>query len=1111
MKTSFAASAIWLGSALLCSSPALASEPATHEVAVPSPGNTVTVEWTGEALPGATAGPGTVNDLGASLGGAPSVIGCPPTGPDDSHGVTITVPEGFYEAGNSVTADFRIEWEAGESTAGVFTDPDLGFSVYEGTVNLMGYSDGGEPSETVGVTNPAAGTYTAIVCPFTSSEVTPYRGRLTLTTLEPKACLVDHARTVPNGLGSSVGGNADISGLPDFDTFFAETRGLAYGVPTHDSGRHQSTVYDRSLGLPTFLWARSDAQTPAVGALTERELLIERARAHLRDEAKPLRLTAQAIDEARVFDAQFNGDGPAVVRFRQQVDGIEVFQRALNVLLDREHRPVAVSGYFAPRAQPLGAFATGAPAAIAASWATLGGSLDPAALALADTRGAWQRYESPALEGSHELQREPRARQIWYARNGGLEPAWQIELFADAKSNGQLIAYSFVVSARNNAVLHRDNLKHEAAYSYRVFADKNGPLHQPYDSPVGNGYVPFPGLIVRKGAGAELVTLEHAGIRTGDPWLAGDATTTDGNNVRACIDSYDHPADSLVNFGEIGGIRQNDCLAPLEPGPALTSERTFDYPIEADEDPAHQNAKDAAAVNLFYMINWMHDWWYNHGFDEAAGNAQAGNFGRGGEEGDPILAQGQDGSGSNNANMATPADGSSPVMQQYLFDGKAPKGDVRTVSPAGDPIYWVGAAFGPQEYDLEPTAVALADAGVGEPGDGCGEPVPVIDEALAAVHENDPGTPLPGPLTYQPVPAPPQTSLAGKIALIDRGNCNSGAKAKFAIASGAVAMIVVNNSDSPPTIMTSDQPIYATAVGPRAAHDAAYNVPAVMIPKADGERIKGLLGSGEVTMSMSRQPTVKLDGTMDNTIIAHEFFHYVHHRLTDSSSPQTDAMSEGWGDINGFMVSLRDEDVNVAGNDKFQGAYSVAGYVYNDFYKGIRRNPYTTDFELNPFTFQEIQNDTEAHGAGEVWAEMVYECYAGILNGPGSYAQSRSRMQDYIVAGLKMTPANATYTEARDAVMAAALATDFGDYARCGAGFARRGIGLKAVAPARSSSAFEGLVEDYTPFVCGQGDGKTGLTPGESSSPVMGGVGLFFLLPLIGAATLRRRRGTAKQ
>ena len=56
-------------------------------------------------------------------------------------------------------------------------------------------------------------------------------------------------------------------------------------------------------------------------------------------------------------------------------------------------------------------------------------------------------------------------------------------------------------------------------------------------------------------------------------------------------------------------------------------------------------------------------------FDEAAGNAQASNFGRGGFSGDAINAEAQDFSGLNNANMSTPDDGLPPRMQVFLWTG----------------------------------------------------------------------------------------------------------------------------------------------------------------------------------------------------------------------------------------------------------------------------------------------------------------------------------------------------------------------------------------------------------------------------------------------------------
>ena len=100
-------------------------------------------------------------------------------------------------------------------------------------------------------------------------------------------------------------------------------------------------------------------------------------------------------------------------------------------------------------------------------------------------------------------------------------------------------------------------------------------------------------------------------------------------------------------------------------------------------------------TQLFYYTNVMHDWLYGHGFDEASGNFQVDNFGRGGSGSDPVLAEAQDGwdfgcvddKGTpspgddvdirclNNANFGTPADGSSPRMQMYMWAPTRPYRD----------------------------------------------------------------------------------------------------------------------------------------------------------------------------------------------------------------------------------------------------------------------------------------------------------------------------------------------------------------------------------------------------------------------------------------------------
>src|SRR5262249_13402071 len=158
----------------------------------------------------------------------------------------------------------------------------------------------------------------------------------------------------------------------------------------------------------------------------------------------------------------------------------------------------------------------------------------------------------------------------------------------------------------------------------------------------------------------------------------------------------------------------------------------------------------AAITQLFYTTNWLHDYWYDSGFDESAGNAQQNNFGRGGAGSDPLHVEAQDGSGRDNANMSTPADGSSPRMQMYVWGGVETR--TLTVQPMNLTLATTQAAFGAQSYNVSaPLVLADSQATPGGPvvSDGC------------------------QPLTNG-------AAVAGKIALIDRGSCAFVVKVKNA-------------------------------------------------------------------------------------------------------------------------------------------------------------------------------------------------------------------------------------------------------------------------------------------------------------------------------------------
>mgnify|MGYP000994546173 CR=1 FL=1 len=166
--------------------------------------------------------------------------------------------------------------------------------------------------------------------------------------------------------------------------------------------------------------------------------------------------------------------------------------------------------------------------------------------------------------------------------------------------------------------------------------------------------------------------------------------------------------------------------------------------------------------NLFYLNNVIHDVLYRHGFDEAAGNFQVNNFGKGGTGNDPVNAEAQDGSGTDNANFSTPADGSSPRMQMYLWTGAQPD-SVVTVGASSYGAY--ASSFG---GTLTTTgingATAVYNDGTGVASDGC--------EASVG-------------------------SLSGKIALIDRGTCNFTVKVLNAQSAGAGGVILINNTGGP--------------------------------------------------------------------------------------------------------------------------------------------------------------------------------------------------------------------------------------------------------------------------------------------------------------------------
>lgn len=253
---------------------------------------------------------------------------------------------------------------------------------------------------------------------------------------------------------------------------------------------------------------------------------------------------------------------------------------------------------------------------------------------------------------------------------------------AKAGESSEFTFYESPLGEGHEAVMFQKtvvNVGGEARLAYRAYVDKNG--SEWYDTLVdantGELLVRFnivhdvQGQVFTRSPNFSRTTVQFSPLfGVSDPWV-GTGTVSTGNNVDAYLDrDANNAADSTTTSGT--GTNPG-----LTSGHADTSKASpvgeFTFPWSSTAAPTDQQAP--AVANLFYFNNYMHDWMYSLGFTEAARNFQTNNFGRGGAQNDAVKAEAQDGSGTNNANFATPADGSAGRMQMYLFTAPTPDRD----------------------------------------------------------------------------------------------------------------------------------------------------------------------------------------------------------------------------------------------------------------------------------------------------------------------------------------------------------------------------------------------------------------------------------------------------
>lgn len=593
--------------------------------------------------------------------------------------------------------------------------------------------------------------------------------------------------------------------------------------------------------------------------------------------------------------------------------------------------------------------------------------------------------------------------------------------------------WNILVDASNGEILRKLDLNlscnfHEDAYGHdHAHAQAQNQLIGPLNkvsstaafflAPDNASYNVFP-LPVEAPTFASRAIVNNPWILTASPegWHYDGTTrytTTRGNNVYAYEDTS---AANLVGYSPDAGATRN-----------------FNYPFSINADQFSN--QDASITNLFYINNKVHDIFYTFGFTPAAKNFQNTNFGLGGAGNDYVQAEAQDGGGTNNANFSTPADGSKPRMQMYMWS---------TISR----IFFYNAPTA-----AIPRQPAAGTAQFGNPLDATGVTGNV---QLSSVLDG--------------CTAIPAGSLTGKIGLVERGTCNFTVKVKNAQNAGANAVIIYNNT------------LNGDTIGGMSGTDTTITIPSVLITNTEGEYIKSQLAANttvNVTLKNDPASSVTPDGSFDNGIVTHEYGHGISTRLTGtnvgclSSSSDKEQMGEGWSDF--FALMLTNKPGDNASVPRGIGTYAVGQATSGG---GIRPAKYSPDFTINDYTYtdtngMEYTNSSgqivpDVHSIGFVWATMLWDLhwqyvakYGYSSDVTANTTNGSSRVLQLVTDALKLQPCYPTFVEGRDAILAADLATTQGaDRCMIWRTFAKRGLGVNASAGSKTN--INDQVEDFS-------------------------------------------------
>jgi hypothetical protein len=755
---------------------------------------------------------------------------------------------------------------------------------------------------------------------------------------------------------------------------------------------------------------------------------LEIALRYLHAHASSVGLTEGDLDGLAVTDRYVSAHtGVTHIYLRQRIGGVEVFNGNINVNVTSDGRVFGLNSGFVPNAAArlAPAAAQRSPqAALQSAAQSLGLPIDRPVEVQAAASGPAQRTLLASAGGSRSA---IPARLVYQpTAGGGLRLAWNIEIELVDGSHWWLVN----VDALTGDVLETIDYVANDDWSVPAVADAApAPPAAAVDSGDPGNILPIPPGGTSRTTNIYRVFARpnespNHGARTlevgpADPlaspfgWHDTDGvpgpefTITRGNNVHA--------------YTDLDANNLPDPDSSPDGGPNLV----FDFPLDLTKDTSAY--RPAAVANLFYWANMLHDVSYHYGFDEAGGNFQVNNYGRGGIGNDDVRAEAQDASGTNNANFSTPPDGSRPRMQMFIWTrGAANAVSVTSGALVGRTFTASGAAFGNALLTTGPITadVVVANDGVGTVSDAC-EPL---------------------------VGFPP-----GAIALVDRGTCTSTQKVKNAQNAGAVAVIIGNNAAGGTALMSG--------------FDPTVTIPSIMVTLANATLFKANLPFAATLLG---NPTPNRDGDLDAGVISHEYTHGISNRLTGGPSTTSclgnaEQMGEGWSDWFSMAMTARPE--HTATTIRGEGTYVIYQPTNGG---GIRPAPYTTNMAVNPVTYGNIPNLAIPHGVGYAWASMLWEVYWNLVNvygfnpdltGHWSTGGNNLAVQ-LVIDGMKLQPCRPGFVDGRNAILQADMVLTGGlNQCLIWRGFAKRGLGFSA-SQGLSTSTTDGVQAFDLPPAC---------------------------------------------